>query len=64
MRCSFLILAICAPILAGLTSCAKDTEPKPVGPTTDSTNIPWNTAVPGQGGAGMFGLMPQNQYRR
>lgn len=46
----------------GLTSCA-DTEPKPVGPTTDTSKIPWNKPISGQG-QGQFGMMRQNQYRR
>lgn len=55
------LLALVASI--GFTSCADDVEKKPVGPVSDTSKIPWNTAVPGQGG-GQMGMMPQNQYRR
>jgi hypothetical protein len=47
----------------GFTSCADKTEPKPVGPTSSTSNMPWNSPVAGQG-QGQFGAMPQNQYRR
>lgn len=43
-------------------SCADETT-KPVGPVSESSRIPWNTPVPGQGG-GQFSMMPQNQHRR
>lgn len=46
-----------------LTSCAKEAEKKPVGPVSETSKIPWNTPVAGQG-QGQFGMMPQNQYRR
>ena len=48
----------------GFTSCAdKEPEKKPVGPVSDSSQIPWNSPLAGQG-QGQFGMMPQNQYRR
>lgn len=47
----------------GFTSCADEPEKKPVGPVSETSKIPWNTQVPGQG-QGQFGMMPQNQYRR
>lgn len=47
----------------GLAACAKDTEKKPVGPVSETSKIPWNSPVAGQG-QGQFGMMPQNQYRR
>lgn len=47
----------------GFTSCADDVEKKPVGPVSDTSKIPWNSPVAGQG-QGQFGMMPQNQYRR
>ena len=58
--CLWLIVpfAIC-----GFTSCADKPEKKPVGPVTETSKIPWNSPVPGQG-QGQFGMMPQNQYRR
>ncbi len=45
------------------SSCAKEPEKKPVGPVSETSRIPWNTPVAGQG-QGQFGMMPQNQYRR
>lgn len=47
----------------GFSSCAKEPETKPVGPVSETSRIPWNTPVAGQG-QGHFGMMPQNQYRR
>jgi hypothetical protein len=44
------------------TSCA-DEEAKPVGPVSNSSQIPWNAPVQGQG-AGQFGMLEQNRYRR
>jgi hypothetical protein len=34
-----------------------------VGPVSETSKIPWNSPVAGQG-QGQFGMMPQNQYRR
>lgn len=47
----------------GLVSCADQAETKPIGPTSETSTIPWNTPTPGQG-QGQFGMLPQNQYRR
>ena len=47
----------------GFSSCADEPEKKPVGPGTQTSQIPWNSPVAGQG-QGQFGMMPQNQYRR
>jgi hypothetical protein len=47
----------------GFSSCADEPEKKPVGPTSETSQIPWNTQIPGQG-MGQFGMMQQNQYRR
>jgi hypothetical protein len=47
----------------GLNSCADAPEKKPVGPVSETSRIPWNTPVAGQG-QGQFGMMPQNQHRR
>lgn len=47
----------------GFTSCAEEPEKKPVGPTTETSKIPWNSQVAGHG-MGQMGVMPQNQYRR
>ncbi len=43
-------------------SCA-DEKTKPVGPVSESSRIPWNVPVAGQGG-GQFSMLPQNQHRR
>jgi hypothetical protein len=47
----------------GLSSCADEPEKKPVGPVSETSKIPWNSPIAGQG-QGQFGMMPQNQYRR
>lgn len=64
MKCT--TLALSAVLIAmgfGLISCADEPEKKPVGPVSETSKIPWNSPVPGQG-QGQFGMMPQNQYRR
>jgi hypothetical protein len=43
-------------------SCA-DEKTKPIGPVSESSRIPWNVPVAGQGG-GQFSMLPQNQHRR
>lgn len=59
-----LLLAVLVPAaVSGLSSCADTTEKKPTGPTSETSNIPWNSPVAGQG-QGQFGMLPQNQYRR
>lgn len=45
------------------SSCATETEKKPVGPVSETSKIPWNAPIAGQG-QGQLGMMPQNQYRR
>lgn len=45
-----------------LFSCAEETK-KPTGLVSESSRIPWNTPIPGQGG-GQFSMLPQNQHRR
>lgn len=59
------ILPHAAALAAGLVlvSCADEPEKKPQGPVSETSRIPWNTPVAGQG-QGQFGMMPQNQYRR
>lgn len=48
----------------GFASCADTPERKPVGPpSTETSKIPWNSPIAGQG-QGQMGMMPQNQYRR
>lgn len=59
---TLLSLLSCAATL-GIVSCAEPVEKKPVGPVSETSAIPWNTPVAGQG-QGQFGMLPQNQYRR
>ena len=57
-------LSLAAALIGlGLSSCADEPEKKPVPPTSDTSLIPWNAPISGQG-QGQFGVMPQNQYRR
>jgi hypothetical protein len=56
-------ILLLALTIAAFPSCAEQTK-KPVGPVSDSSRIPWNAPVAGQGGGGQFGMMPQNQHRR
>ena len=55
-----LLLALTAIIFP---SCADETT-KHVGPVSDSSQIPWNVPISGQGGGGQFSMLPQNQHRR
>ncbi len=57
-----LFLTIFLSVIA-LSSCAEKEERRPIGPVSDTSKIPWNSPVAGQGG-GQFGMLPQNQYRR
>jgi hypothetical protein len=58
------LLPLAAVVAAfAFTSCADEPEKVPVGPVSETSKIPWNTPVAGQG-QGQFGMMPQNQYRR
>lgn len=61
MKRYILLLAIAAGF--GITSCAEEPVKKPVGPVSDTGEMPWNVPVAGQG-QGQFGALPQNQYRR
>lgn len=63
MKRNLVLLIGACLVAAGFTSCADEPEKKPVGPTTDTPTIPWNTQPPGHG-MGQMGVMPQNQYRR
>ena len=57
-------IPLLAAVAFSFSSCATDTaEKKPVGPVSETSQIPWNSPVAGQG-QGQFGMMPQNQYRR
>lgn len=60
-KVSLLIIALLTGF--GFSSCADEPEKKPVGPVSETSAIPWNSPVAGQG-QGQFGMMPQNQYRR
>ena len=55
------LAAIAVP--AFMMSCADEANTRPVGPQSDTSVMPWNTPVPGQG-QGQFGMLPQNQHRR
>jgi hypothetical protein len=58
-----IIFAVAVATL-GLTSCLKEVEKKPTPPPgSQSSSIPWNAPVAGQG-QGQFGMMEQNRYRR
>jgi len=51
-------------MVLGLSSCmTQEEEKKPVGPQSETSAIPWNSPVAGQG-QGQFGMMEQNRYRR
>ena len=63
MKRNFFLLLTAAAAAFGFSSCADEPEQKPVGPVSDTSKIPWNSPVAGQG-QGQFGMMPQNQYRR
>jgi hypothetical protein len=64
MTCkTFALSAALIVVGFGLNSCADNPEKKPVGPVSETSKIPWNSPVAGQG-QGQFGMMPQNQYRR
>ena len=56
-------LLLILPLGFFVSSCGMESEKKPVGPASDTSMIPWNSPVAGQG-QGQFGMMPQNQYRR
>lgn len=57
------LLLLSTAALVFLASCAGEPEKKPVGPSSDSSNISWTGQVtnPIQG---QFGMLPQNQHRR
>lgn len=58
---SLLLLAMATA--AGFSSCVTEPEEKPMGPVSETSKIPWNSPVAGQG-QGQLGMLPQNQYRR
>ncbi|MDX1680672.1 MAG: hypothetical protein R3242_08075 [Akkermansiaceae bacterium] len=58
----FGLLVSTVPFLS--VSCVpKESERKVVGPSTDTSKIPWNRPIAGQGG-GQMGMMPNSKYRR
>lgn len=57
----YMLIAILAFFLP---SCADEEQKKPVGPTSDTSRIPWNDPGLGPRGGGQMGLLPQNQHRR
>jgi hypothetical protein len=63
MRGIVAFILVISPIVLGLSSCMQEPEKKPVGPSGETSKIPWNTPVAGQG-QGQFGMMEQNRYRR
>jgi hypothetical protein len=63
MKRNFFLLLLVIATNFGLSSCADESVKKPVGPVSETSKIPWNSPVAGQG-QGQFGMMPQNQYRR
>ncbi len=65
MRTLLLLLTATIALPGFLVSCAdKDPENrKAVPPPSVNSDIPWNSQGP-QGGAGGFGMLPQNRTRR
>ena len=63
MKRNFSLLLLVLSASLGFSSCADEPVRKPVGPVSETSKIPWNSPVAGQG-QGQFGMMPQNQYRR
>ncbi|HEX7261013.1 MAG TPA: hypothetical protein VF258_04305 [Luteolibacter sp.] len=63
MKRNATLLLLVTAACFGLVSCADEPQKKPLGPVSETSNIPWNSPVAGQG-QGQFGMMPQNQYRR
>jgi hypothetical protein len=57
-------LAITLLLGVTLSSCGGNKEPerKPVPPTSENSQIPWNQPIPGQGG-GALGMLPQQGRR-
>lgn len=58
-----LLLGIVVCGLATILSSCVEPERQVVGPTTETSKIPWNRPIAGQG-QGQMGMLPQNQYRR
>ncbi len=60
---SITLLLFALTTVFGLSSCLEEPEKKPVPPTTETSKIPWNRPISGQG-QGAMGMMPMNNYRR
>jgi hypothetical protein len=61
----FLLATLAVTAVLPLASCKTGDEEevrKPVGPPSQSSQIPWNKPIPGQGG-GAFGALPQQPRR-
>lgn len=59
----FALAAIVLSAVLPLSSCTtEEKERKPVGPQSNSSQIPWNKPISGQGG-GAFGALPQQPRR-
>ncbi|TAG07213.1 MAG: hypothetical protein EAZ42_13100 [Verrucomicrobia bacterium] len=63
MKFSWMTVNFLCALSFFFTSCADEPVKKPTGPVSQSSQMPWNTPVAGQG-QGQFGMMPQGQYRR
>ncbi len=64
MKMNFIVPLFALFSVLAITSCVtEEPKPKAMGPTSDTSKIPWNSPIPGQG-QGQFGALPQNQYRR
>lgn len=63
MKRIFVLCFVPMAIASFCPGCANTEDKKPVGPVTETSKIPWNSPIPGQG-QGQFGMMQQNQYRR
>jgi len=63
MKRNVALIILGIAVALGFTACAGDTDRKPAGPVSETSKIPWNTAIPGQG-QGQLGQMPSNKYYR
>lgn len=60
MKNFVLMLAGMGLLALGLTGCGT-TEPRPVGPESAESNMPWNTPQPGEGTGAFGGAFNQNR---
>lgn len=64
MRCPFCFCLLSAVAVLALSSCLEEPEKKPVPPPSQTSKIPWNRPIAGQG-QGQMGMMQMNNgYRR